>query len=103
MFCPTNCTNTCILPCNIHPHTYTLTPYVANKINQNILENIQEPPKPPKEMMNLQKNPITLITNKKSYENKDKYGSIPKISPHKNANGTYQTIKSTLYGYHQSQ
>jgi hypothetical protein len=63
MLCSTNSTNTCRLPCNIDPHTYTLIPEIANKINQNITQNpiikyndlkyTQNPPKPPKEMMNL--------------------------------------------------
>jgi hypothetical protein len=93
MFCSTNYNNTCRLPCNIHLHTYTLTPDIANKINQNfthnpiientIPENTPELPKPPKEMMNLQNYPITSITNKKTYEKKDKYENIKKFTSYK--------------------
>jgi hypothetical protein len=57
------CTNTCKMPCKIHQLSFTLLPEIANRPNQtfhhnplsddNPIEDIQEPPKPPKEMQRL--------------------------------------------------
>jgi hypothetical protein len=87
------CTNTCRFPCNTYLYTYTLAIEIANRINQNfthnpiivinILEINQNPPKLPKEMLNLKNFPITSINNKKTYERKDKYGSTKKFTSYK--------------------
>jgi hypothetical protein len=88
-----NCNNTCVLPCNIHPHTHTVIPEIANRANQNFtynpiienntLKNAQNPPKPPKEMLDLNIYPNKAITDKKTYERKDKYGSTKKFTSYK--------------------
>jgi hypothetical protein len=93
MFCPTNCNNTCRLPCNVHLHTHTLILEIANRANQNFTynpitennasKNAQNPSKIPKEMLNLHKHPIKTIFDKKTYERKDKYGSTKKFTSYK--------------------
>jgi hypothetical protein len=75
LFCTTNCTIECNPPYNIHIQSYTLAPEIINQLHQNFFHNplpennlqanIQELPKPPKQMQKLQNYPITTITAKR--------------------------------------
>jgi hypothetical protein len=73
LFFTTNCTNECNPPYNIHIELYTLAPEIINQLNKiffhnplpknNPQTNIQERPKPPKQMQKLQNYSITTITD----------------------------------------
>jgi hypothetical protein len=93
LFCTTNYTNECNPPYNIHIQSYTLVPEIISQLNQNFFcnplpennlqDNIQEFPKPPKQMQQLQNYPITTITDIKQFKRKDKLGTIKIFTSYK--------------------
>jgi hypothetical protein len=93
LFCTTNCTNECNPPCNIHIQSYTLVQEIISQLNQNFFhnplpennlqDNIQEFPKPPKQMQQLQNYPITTIIDIKQSKRKDKLGTIKIFTSYK--------------------
>jgi hypothetical protein len=107
LFCTTNCTNECNPPCNIHIQSYTLAPEIINQLNQNFFHNplpennlqanIQELPKPPKQMQKLRDYPIAKITDLKQSKRKDKLGTIKIFTSYK-CNGYNQKTKTIQCG-----
>jgi hypothetical protein len=93
LFCTTNYKNACNPPCNIHIQSYTLVPEIINQLNQNLFHNplpknnpqtnLQELPKPPKQMQILRNYPIITITDIKQSKRKDKLGTIKIFTSYK--------------------
>jgi hypothetical protein len=93
LFCITNCSETCLPPCNIHQQQFTLLPEIISRPNQNFFHapfpeanlpiNTPEFPKPPKRMQKLQDYPLMTIIDKKHSKRTYKLGTIKLFTSYK--------------------